>query len=170
LPQRAAEFERSLTVLRDGDLERPLFVPWDDAVRQRFAVVEDDWSRFARRWILAPPAVTNGLRGDTASFAADIDALVAGIERHMSRWTALLHLLQIAMMAFAIVGAAVLVYTRLSVRVGALGAGDWACRLGAECVLTVATDAVPLSRRNRQHATSAPRRAYQRHVPSTQLT
>jgi len=50
------------------------------------------------------------LRDDTAAFAADIDALVAGIERHMSRWTALLHLLQMAMMAFAVVGAAVLLY------------------------------------------------------------
>ncbi len=39
-----------------------------------------------------------------------IDALVAAIERHMSRWTALLHLLQIAMMTLAIIGTAVLLY------------------------------------------------------------
>src|SRR5262249_35000404 len=50
-------------------------------------------------------------RDSTAAFVGDIDALAADIERHMSRWTALLHLLQMAMMAFAVVGAAVLVYT-----------------------------------------------------------
>ena len=36
------EFERSLNVLRHGDLERPLFVPWDDTVRARFATVGKD--------------------------------------------------------------------------------------------------------------------------------
>src|SRR5512143_2934258 len=40
VPQLAAEFERSLDVLRHGDPERPLFVPWDDTVRERFAQVE----------------------------------------------------------------------------------------------------------------------------------
>ena len=37
LSQQVAEFERSLQGLRRGDTERPLFVPWDDTVRQRFA-------------------------------------------------------------------------------------------------------------------------------------
>jgi two-component system nitrate/nitrite sensor histidine kinase NarX len=110
LPQQVAEFERSLDLLRHGDLERPLFVPWDDTVRERFRIVEQDWARFHRQWLSSPASSSGGLRDDTAAFAADIDALVAGIERHMSRWTALLHLLQMAMMAFAVVGAAVLLY------------------------------------------------------------
>ncbi len=50
------------------------------------------------------------LRDDTAAFAAHIDALVAAIETHMSRWTALLHLLQIAMMTLAVFGTALLLY------------------------------------------------------------
>ena len=37
LPPQMTEFERSLPALRHGDPERPLFVPWDDGVRQRFA-------------------------------------------------------------------------------------------------------------------------------------
>ena len=45
------------------------------------------------------------------AFAAHIDALVAAIETHMSRWTALLHLLQVAMMTLAVIGTAVLLYT-----------------------------------------------------------
>jgi two-component system, NarL family, nitrate/nitrite sensor histidine kinase NarX len=110
LPRLADEFERSLSVLRHGDYERPLFVPWDDAVRAYFAVVERDWIRYRADWIGTPVESRAGLRDQTAAFAADIDALVAGIERHMSRWTALLHLLQTAMMAFAVLGSAVLLY------------------------------------------------------------
>ena len=110
LPQLADEFERSLATLRHGDYERPLFVPWDDVTRAHFAVVEGDWIRFRKAWIEAPAESRAGLRDQTAAFAADIDALVAGIERHMSRWTALLHLLQTAMMAFAVLGSAMLLY------------------------------------------------------------
>ncbi len=112
LAQQAGEFERSLALLRLGDAERPLFVPWDDTVRARFAEVEADWRRWHARWVDGRlPAPTAGLRDDTAAFAAHIDRLVAGIEAHMSRWTALLHLLQIGTMALALVGAAVLVWT-----------------------------------------------------------
>ncbi len=110
LPQQVAEFERSLDVLRHGDLERPLFVPWDSTVRDRFAVVERNWKAFHRQWTTTRPDSVAGLRADVAAFTADIDLLVAAIEHHMSRWTSLLHLLQLAMMAFAIVGAAVLLY------------------------------------------------------------
>jgi two-component system nitrate/nitrite sensor histidine kinase NarX len=111
LPGLAAEFDRSLALLRKGDAERPLAVPWDDVVSQRFAVVERDWARFRQHWSAPSSAAPTGLSEETAAFASDIDALVAGVERHMARWTALLHLLQIAMMAFAVVGAAVLLIT-----------------------------------------------------------
>jgi len=110
LPQRIGEFERGIELLRRGDLERPLFMPWDDAALRQFALVEADWARYKAAWLDAAPASLTGLDTDTAAFAADIDALVAGIEHHMARWTALLHLLQLAMMAFAILGALVLLY------------------------------------------------------------
>ena len=51
------------------------------------------------------------LRGDTVAFTTHIDALVTAIETHMSRWTALLHLLQIAIMVLAVLGTALLLYT-----------------------------------------------------------
>jgi two-component system nitrate/nitrite sensor histidine kinase NarX len=108
LPDQVGAFERSIALLRNGDLERPLFVPWDDTVRARFANVERVWATFRDRWTAAPPASADGLRTDTAAFSADIDAFVAAIEHHMSRWTAVLHVLQITMMAFTVVGAAVL--------------------------------------------------------------
>ncbi|MDB5843008.1 MAG: signal transduction histidine kinase, nitrate/nitrite-specific, NarQ, partial [Polaromonas sp.] len=37
LQRLIANFEESLSVLRSGDASRPLFVPWDDQVRQQFA-------------------------------------------------------------------------------------------------------------------------------------
>jgi len=111
LPQQVAEFEHSLALLREGDAERPLFVPWDDALRGDFGQVESDWQRWRDRWVRAPVASAAGLGADTAEFVHRIDSLVAGIERHMSRWTALLHLLQIGTMALAVIGATVLLWT-----------------------------------------------------------
>ena len=111
IQEELAEFERSLALLRDGDPERPLLVPWDDAVRQEFEVVQRDWSQFHEKWVPPQSAAMDVLRDDTAAFTMHIDTLVAAIETHMSRWTALLHLLQIAMMALAILGTALLLYT-----------------------------------------------------------
>jgi two-component system nitrate/nitrite sensor histidine kinase NarX len=51
LPEQVSEFDRSLALLRQGDPERPLFVPWDDDVRGHFASVERDWAGFQARWI-----------------------------------------------------------------------------------------------------------------------
>lgn len=111
LPQQVREFGQSLDLLRRGDPERPLFVPWDDTVQQRFSVVEQDWVRFQEHLIASKPLTTAPLRAQTADFAKHIDAFVTGIETHISRWTAILHLLQTTMMAMAILGAVVLFYT-----------------------------------------------------------
>ena len=111
LDARAMEFERSLGLLSNGDAERPLFVPWDNTVRARFTLVQEDWTRFRGRWTNSGASAPEALSADTAAFVGHIDALVQGIEGHMSRWTAFLHLSQMAMMAFAVAGAAVLVYT-----------------------------------------------------------
>ena len=111
VPEQAAEFDRSLATLKQGDSNRPLFVPWDDDTRQRFAVVETDWARYQQRWIQAAPQRFEELSADTVRFAADIDHFVNGIELHLARWTALLHLLQLSMLGSVILGATVLLYT-----------------------------------------------------------
>jgi two-component system nitrate/nitrite sensor histidine kinase NarX len=51
------------------------------------------------------------LSSETSSFVLGIDALVIGIESHMARWTALLYVLQVSVLAMAVVGAAILIYT-----------------------------------------------------------
>ena len=109
LPQQVAEFDRSLALLRNGDAERPLVVPRDNLVRQRFSTVEQDWLTFRSRIVdSAHAAIVT--RDDTATFVSHIDGLVDGIETHLARWTAWMHLLQLALMALAVVGVAVLLY------------------------------------------------------------
>lgn len=109
--QLVAAFEDSLQLLRAGDLERPLFVPWDDSVRARFAVVEEDWAAFKRQWSGVQHVEVAELRAQAAGFVAHIDALVGAIEAHMSRWTALQHLLQTAVLLLAVAGGVTLLIT-----------------------------------------------------------
>ena len=111
LSAHVTEFERSLNVLRDGDPERPLFVPWDDTVRAGFVQVESGWANFRDQSLRNAAAPDRRLGDSTAEFVEQINAWVVSIEHHMSRWTALLHLLQMAMMALALLGAAALLYT-----------------------------------------------------------
>ncbi|MBK9442528.1 MAG: type IV pili methyl-accepting chemotaxis transducer N-terminal domain-containing protein [Comamonadaceae bacterium] len=111
LAQQVKEFDQSLTTLKVGDPERPLFVPWDPDTRARFAVIESDWAQYQTRWITTKPTGFQTLRDNTITFAAHIDAFVGGIEAHIARWTALLHLLQMSMLALVVVAAAILLYT-----------------------------------------------------------
>ncbi|MBP6813417.1 MAG: type IV pili methyl-accepting chemotaxis transducer N-terminal domain-containing protein [Burkholderiaceae bacterium] len=111
LPGQLREFERSLRLLRDGDPERPLFVPWDDTVRLRFSAVEIDWRQFRERIdVDARLSAIRAPSADATAFVSHIDELVASIETHLSRWTSLMHLLQLALMALAVTGAATLLY------------------------------------------------------------
>ncbi|MEO6031279.1 MAG: type IV pili methyl-accepting chemotaxis transducer N-terminal domain-containing protein [Burkholderiaceae bacterium] len=142
LASQVAEFERSLALLRSGDPGRPLFVPWDDSVAQRFTTVEADWARFRQRIAHLDVARIDGLADEVGRFVADIDALVAAIEAHMSRWIAWLHLLQTAMMALAVLGIGVLVFTGYRFVVEPIGQlrdalrfvqrGDFAARVQCE--------------------------------------
>jgi two-component system nitrate/nitrite sensor histidine kinase NarX len=111
LPAQVNEFRRSLDLLRSGDPNRPLFVPWDDRVRQQFSTVEGDWKQFHARWLASIPDDKRELRSHAEAFAIHIDELVSGIETHMARWTAILHLLQVGVLVLAVLGAAVLLGT-----------------------------------------------------------
>lgn len=111
LAAQVQEFDQSLAVLKSGDPERPLFVPWDKTVQARFMAVEQDWAHFRAQWIDNKPTVMRDLRAETVEFSNNINALVTSIESHMAHWTALLHMLQMSMLAMAVLGAAVLLYT-----------------------------------------------------------
>jgi two-component system nitrate/nitrite sensor histidine kinase NarX len=89
--------------LRQGDPERPLFVPWDPTVRAGFTAVESGWLNFQSRWLSdRSPGIDADLQPDTLALASAVNTLVSGIEAHMARWTTLLHLMQLTMLAMAI--------------------------------------------------------------------
>lgn len=105
--QLVSQFDESLRLLRSGDASRPLFVPWDAPVRQRFGVVESLWQGQRPQWLSEPRPTVQASRQAAADFVDAIDGLVMTMEQHLSRLTAILNLFQFAMMALAI-GAAVL--------------------------------------------------------------
>jgi two-component system nitrate/nitrite sensor histidine kinase NarX len=105
--RRVALFDAGIEALSVGEPGRPLFVPWNDATRERFADVSAQWGALRAAW-LADPAQVPLARVD--EFVAAIDAFVASIEQQMSRSTAILNAVQFAMLALAIGGAVALLY------------------------------------------------------------
>ena len=97
-----ARMQQAIDLLRRGDPQRPLAVPWDPAIRARFAVVRDDWGRLRPRWIAGtgPDGVT---RVQVDRFVAEIDGFVGAIEGRLDFWTAQLHTAQMAMGGFVLV-------------------------------------------------------------------
>ncbi|MEW6695367.1 MAG: type IV pili methyl-accepting chemotaxis transducer N-terminal domain-containing protein [Pseudomonadota bacterium] len=108
------ELTKSLARLRSGDPQRPLFVPWTPAIRDRFDTVETAWNQMSSLW---DPRAPLDAANSTAAFAAaeslvgHIDDLVFSIEEELARLTRILNLLQFVMIALAVVGAAFMLYT-----------------------------------------------------------
>lgn len=111
LQRLVGKFDESLAVLRTGDASRPLFVPWDDQVNERFALVESLWRGQRQQWLTEPAPTVDVSLQVAGDFVEAIDRFVLAIEQHLSRLTAILNLFQFAMMALAIGGAVVMLYT-----------------------------------------------------------
>lgn len=115
LDAQLAAFETSLDLLRHGDPERPLGMPWDDTVRERFSAVEADWQAYRRQWDHALRAQDAALpvarEPAIVGLIERIDGLVGAIETHLSHFTSVMHLLQLAMLTLGVAGTAVLVIT-----------------------------------------------------------
>lgn len=137
IPAQIEAFDRSMTVLLQGDPARPLVVPWDDEVSARFAVVGERWQAFRAR--LEGDVAGRDLRGGTADFVASIDPFVVAIESHLARQTSLLHLLQLSALGLALVVTLILVFTgyvfvlkpvgKLVFAVRSIQEGDFAARV-----------------------------------------
>ena len=107
-------FDDSLALLRQGDATRPLFMPWDDDVRRRFSEVESLWREQRPLWLAEPAPASSVLLKAGGDFVDASDRLVLMIEQHLSRLTAILNLFQLLMLAFAVAGAVVMLYTGYS--------------------------------------------------------
>jgi len=105
------EFSSSLALLKAGDPARPLFMPINDEVGARFRDVQSEWVANRSIWLgEAPPDVDQALAATSKTVAA-VDKLVTAIEQQLSRLTAILNLFQFVMMALAIAGAVIMLYT-----------------------------------------------------------
>ncbi len=105
------QFDESLALLRNGDPSRPLFVPRDDEVAARFDQVQAIWTARRSQWLAFSPSTHQDIIPATTEFVAAIDQLVMAIEQQLSRLTAILNLFQLVMVALAIGGAVVMIYT-----------------------------------------------------------
>lgn len=106
-----SEFSNSITLLKAGDPGRPLFMPLSDTVEMQFQQVQTQWAVNRGIWLGEnPPDVDQALVA-TSAMVAKVDGLVTAIEQQLSRLTAILNLFQIVMMALAIAGAVIMLYT-----------------------------------------------------------
>lgn len=106
-----AQLDASVALLRTGDSLRPLFVPWDAEVLRRFAVVTDQWQAQRAQWLAPGQEFAQPQRAAAEAMVASIDALVLAIEQHLARYTAILNLAQMVMVALAIGGAVLMLHT-----------------------------------------------------------
>ena len=81
LQEQIREFDQSMAVLKKGDPERPLFVPWDDGVRAQYEAVARGWADYRARWLEGRHGPLAELSPDTAAFVRGIDALSSGSSR-----------------------------------------------------------------------------------------
>src|SRR5574343_365409 len=107
---RVAEFETSLAVLRDGDAQRPLAVPWNDTSRQQFQALQDDWHALRATWLAPAHPDGTALFAQVDAFVPRVDVFVNTIEDTMARLTAVLNLFQFLMMGLAVAAAVFMIY------------------------------------------------------------
>jgi two-component system, NarL family, nitrate/nitrite sensor histidine kinase NarX len=116
-----AEFDQSLAVLRKGDPARPLFVPWDVNSRREFKTVEALWQDEREQWLQRgqlDPVESQRIAGE---FVAATNRFVLTIEQQLAGYTAILNLFQMLMMALAILGAVIMLYTGYMYVINPLG-------------------------------------------------
>lgn len=107
IEERLRRFDQGLELLRTGDPSRPLFVPWNEATRSRFDAVRSQWRSLRERWRGAAPSAASG---DVERFVGAIDDFVGAIEQQLSLWTAILHAVQLGILALAIAVGVALLY------------------------------------------------------------
>ena len=111
----------SLKLLKEGDPARPLFVPWAPDVSSRFADVEAVWSQQRSGWRTGAAVLEHTIQADAEEFVLAVDQLTSAIEAQLSGLTAILNLFQFVMMALAIGGAVIMLYTGYRYVINPLG-------------------------------------------------
>ncbi|HEY9096695.1 MAG TPA: type IV pili methyl-accepting chemotaxis transducer N-terminal domain-containing protein [Hydrogenophaga sp.] len=115
------EFDQTLALLGKGDPARPLFVPWDAESRQAFEQVQTLWLTTRAHWVQRGARDVLETQHLAGELVAATNRFVLGIERQLSGYTAILNLFQFVMMALAILGAVVMLYTGYMYVINPLG-------------------------------------------------
>jgi len=136
--EQSMRFHRTLALLREGDPSRPLNVPASPETSRGLARVDEAWATFAAALARAGTAVETE---EAAILVSSIDNLVGAIEARLAYWTAALRTFQLTMVALAIAGTVLLVYTshvlvleplrRLGAAIAAIRAGHLETRVAA---------------------------------------
>lgn len=71
LPGHIDNFNHSLSLLRNGDAERPLQVPWDEAGARNLRMLNATGGQFHAHWLAQKPGNLDRSTPDTVAFAAD---------------------------------------------------------------------------------------------------
>jgi two-component system nitrate/nitrite sensor histidine kinase NarX len=134
-------FDQGVELLQAGDPSRPLLVPWTAESRHQFEVLRASWSQLRGAWEHPVPGRPAATARQADDFVALVDGFVGGIEGEIARWTAILNMFQLAMVALAIASAVTLMYTsyllvlspvaRLKRALEAIQQGDLATRVEA---------------------------------------
>ena len=140
--QMVREFDSTVRLLRDGDASRPLFVPWDETTRARFAELESAWQDLRPAWTMTEPVDHTALILRVDTFVSRVDGLVRAIEGTLARLTAVLNLFQLMMMGLALLAAVLMLYVgylfviqplqRMREGLQQVQSGDFSVRLTAE--------------------------------------
>ena len=109
--ERIDEFDLALALLENGDPTRPLFVPWNTRVQDRFQEVKALWTTQKLKRLSGADPHPDELIASTNDIVSAINAFVDTIEHELSKLTAVLNLFQFLMLVLAIFAAVVMLYT-----------------------------------------------------------
>lgn len=104
------EFEASMTMLREGDLSRPLAVPWNENTMMRYKAMEQGWQELRPAWAIPDGEREYDLTLRVEGFVGHVNMFVRAIEDTMARLTAVLNLFQFLMMGLAVAAAVFMLY------------------------------------------------------------
>lgn len=151
IEQETRRFERTLIELKNGNPQRPLFLPNDPQVKQQIQDLQSTWHNVIRprvQGILSAPSAAQQAQLlaeyqiSIEGFVASIDDLVVMVERSNAHATGMLRSFQIALIVVALLGTVLLDYIfsllfvrpvqRLNDGLHSMGKGDFGVRLPAK--------------------------------------
>lgn len=136
------QFDATMALLRDGDPQRPLAVPWNEVTRTHYAEMDKGWQALRPAWTVPHSLDVTELTSRVDDFVGQVDQLVSAIEDTLARLTAILNLSQLVMMVSAVATAVLMLYVgylfviqplkRIQQGLLKVEAGDFSVRLISE--------------------------------------